>query len=300
MGDGAAGWTRQPHRVGGGGQIAVLAVALRACAGRTWRPGRGTARRRRPGRRAAPPGCRSRSAGPATPGRRPAGWTGSTSTAGRPASAGWPCREDALAAGGPLPRPELLDGLVAADGLVVVGRWAGEGVAQIRNDSMAPSTSPRVSFDMGSSLVGGECARRTNAPWRSDGGSPPGSARGGGRRAVDRLRGSPPAGRARPARAGRQPGRAQRACPGRAVGRGRPAGRGQRAPSGRLPPAPRPARGPAGHAAAGYLFRAFPDEVDQPPLQEGDALAIGLLVAVRRDPPGFETFSWADRIRLAP
>ena len=40
--------------------------------------------------------------------------------------------------------------------------------------------------------------------------------------------------------------------------------------------------------------------LDQPPLQEGDALAIGLLVVARRDPPGFETFSWADRIRLAP
>ena len=30
MGDGAAGWARQPHRVGGGRQMAVLAVALRA------------------------------------------------------------------------------------------------------------------------------------------------------------------------------------------------------------------------------------------------------------------------------
>ena len=38
----------------------------------------------------------------------------------------------------------------------------------------------------------------------------------------------------------------------------------------------------------------------QPPLQEGDALAIGLAFVARREPPGFETFSWADRIRLAP
>jgi hypothetical protein len=35
-------------------------------------------------------------------------------------------------------------------------------------------------------------------------------------------------------------------------------------------------------------------------LEEGDALAIGLAVAGRRDPAGYETFSWADRIRLAP
>ena len=40
--------------------------------------------------------------------------------------------------------------------------------------------------------------------------------------------------------------------------------------------------------------------LDQPPLQEGDALAIGLAFVARRDPAGYETFSWADRIRLAP
>jgi hypothetical protein len=38
----------------------------------------------------------------------------------------------------------------------------------------------------------------------------------------------------------------------------------------------------------------------QPPLQEGDALAIGLAFVGRRDPAGYETFTWADRIRLAP
>jgi hypothetical protein len=38
----------------------------------------------------------------------------------------------------------------------------------------------------------------------------------------------------------------------------------------------------------------------QPPLQEGDAVAIGLAFAVRRDSPGYETFTWVDRIRLAP
>jgi hypothetical protein len=38
----------------------------------------------------------------------------------------------------------------------------------------------------------------------------------------------------------------------------------------------------------------------QPTLQEGDALAIGLAFATRRDPPGYESFTWADRIRLAP
>ena len=38
----------------------------------------------------------------------------------------------------------------------------------------------------------------------------------------------------------------------------------------------------------------------QPPLQEGDALAIGLAFVGRRTPAGYETFSWSDLIRLAP
>ena len=40
--------------------------------------------------------------------------------------------------------------------------------------------------------------------------------------------------------------------------------------------------------------------VGQPPLQEGNALAIGLAVLARSSPAGYETFSWADQIRLAP
>jgi hypothetical protein len=35
-------------------------------------------------------------------------------------------------------------------------------------------------------------------------------------------------------------------------------------------------------------------------LQEGDALAIGLAFVGRRSPAGFEAFSWADQIQLAP
>ena len=35
-------------------------------------------------------------------------------------------------------------------------------------------------------------------------------------------------------------------------------------------------------------------------LEEGNALAIGLLFVGRRSPVGYETFSWADQIRLAP
>jgi hypothetical protein len=38
----------------------------------------------------------------------------------------------------------------------------------------------------------------------------------------------------------------------------------------------------------------------QPSLEEGDALAIGLAVATRQEPPGYETFTWVDQIRLAP
>jgi hypothetical protein len=39
--------------------------------------------------------------------------------------------------------------------------------------------------------------------------------------------------------------------------------------------------------------------LDQPPLEEGFVLAIGLAFATRRDPPGYETFTWADRILLS-
>jgi hypothetical protein len=38
----------------------------------------------------------------------------------------------------------------------------------------------------------------------------------------------------------------------------------------------------------------------QPPLQEGDALAIGLAFVGRHTPAGYEIFSWSDLIRLAP
>jgi hypothetical protein len=41
-------------------------------------------------------------------------------------------------------------------------------------------------------------------------------------------------------------------------------------------------------------------EAGQAGLEEGDALAIGLAFAGRRDPAGYETFSWADQIHLAP
>ena len=38
----------------------------------------------------------------------------------------------------------------------------------------------------------------------------------------------------------------------------------------------------------------------QPPLREGNALAIGLAFVGRRNPAGYEIFSWSDQIRLAP
>ena len=38
----------------------------------------------------------------------------------------------------------------------------------------------------------------------------------------------------------------------------------------------------------------------QPPLQEGDALAIGLAFVGRHTPAGYEIFSWSDQIRLTP
>ena len=80
---------------------------------------------------------------------------------------------------GPLARPEPLDGLVAADGLGgrvrsparnrwtaswLSGGWAATAVAELRTASMAPSTIPRMSFDMGSSLVGGGPVRGCGLP----------------------------------------------------------------------------------------------------------------------------------------
>jgi hypothetical protein len=38
--------------------------------------------------------------------------------------------------------------------------------------------------------------------------------------------------------------------------------------------------------------------LDQPPLQAGFVLALGLAFVARRDPAGYETFTWADRILL--
>jgi hypothetical protein len=35
-------------------------------------------------------------------------------------------------------------------------------------------------------------------------------------------------------------------------------------------------------------------------LEEGNALAIGLAFVGRRSPAGYDTFSWADQVRLAP
>jgi hypothetical protein len=35
-------------------------------------------------------------------------------------------------------------------------------------------------------------------------------------------------------------------------------------------------------------------------LEEGNALAIGLAYLGRRNPAGYEIFSWSDQIRLAP
>jgi hypothetical protein len=53
-----------------------------------------------------------------------------------------------------------------------------------------------------------------------------------------------------------------------------------------------------GRGSAGFWSgTAAPGQGD---LKEGDALAIGLAFVGRRDPAGYDTFSWADRIRLAP
>jgi hypothetical protein len=53
-----------------------------------------------------------------------------------------------------------------------------------------------------------------------------------------------------------------------------------------------------GRGTAG--FWSGKTDAGQGDLEEGDALAIGLAFVARRDPPGYETFTWADRIRLAP
>jgi hypothetical protein len=36
----------------------------------------------------------------------------------------------------------------------------------------------------------------------------------------------------------------------------------------------------------------------QPALQEGEAQAIGLAFVARREPPGYETFTWTDQVHL--
>jgi hypothetical protein len=53
-----------------------------------------------------------------------------------------------------------------------------------------------------------------------------------------------------------------------------------------------------GRGSAGFWSGTAP--AGQGVLEEGNALAIGLLFVGRRSPVGYETFSWADQIRLAP
>ena len=53
-----------------------------------------------------------------------------------------------------------------------------------------------------------------------------------------------------------------------------------------------------GRGSAGFWSGTAP--AGQGVLKEGNALAIGLLFVGRRSPVGYETFSWADQIRLAP
>ena len=53
-----------------------------------------------------------------------------------------------------------------------------------------------------------------------------------------------------------------------------------------------------GRGSAGFWSGTAP--AGQRVLEEGNALAIGLLFVGRRSPVGYETFSWADQIRLAP
>ena len=53
-----------------------------------------------------------------------------------------------------------------------------------------------------------------------------------------------------------------------------------------------------GRGSAGIWTGTAP--AGQGPLEEGNALAIGLAFVAKREPPGFEIFSWSDQIRLAP
>ena len=53
-----------------------------------------------------------------------------------------------------------------------------------------------------------------------------------------------------------------------------------------------------GRGSAGFWSGTAP--AGQGDLEEGNALAIGLAYLSRRNPAGYETFSWADQIRLAP
>jgi hypothetical protein len=53
-----------------------------------------------------------------------------------------------------------------------------------------------------------------------------------------------------------------------------------------------------GRGSAGFWSGTAP--AGQGVLEEGNALAIGLLFVGRRSQVGYETFSWADQIRLAP
>jgi hypothetical protein len=42
-------------------------------------------------------------------------------------------------------------------------------------------------------------------------------------------------------------------------------------------------------------------EVNEPPLDPGPVLAVGLAILARRDPnPGFTTFSWSEQVELVP
>jgi hypothetical protein len=53
-------------------------------------------------------------------------------------------------------------------------------------------------------------------------------------------------------------------------------------------------------AGAGQCAWSGTAPAGQGVLEEGNALAIGVLFVGRRSPVGYETFSWADQIRLAP
>jgi hypothetical protein len=53
-----------------------------------------------------------------------------------------------------------------------------------------------------------------------------------------------------------------------------------------------------GRGSAGFWSGTAP--AGQGDLEEGNALAIGLAYLGRRNPAGYEIFSWSDQIRLAP